>query len=97
MNFLRKLISTCKALSLDCREASCSQSESLDHRLPLAKRVGLWLHLLLCRWCRRYGKQIRFLRVAAHEHPEELEEAAPQKLSSEARDRIKRRLLENND
>jgi hypothetical protein len=97
MNFLRKLISACKALSLDCREASCAQSESLDHPLPFAKRVGLSLHLVLCRWCRRYGKQIRFLRVAAHEHPEEMAEAAPQKLSGEARDRIKRRLFENND
>lgn len=95
MNFLRKLVSGCKALSLDCREASCAQSESLDHPLPLAKRVGLRLHLVLCKWCRRYGKQIRFLREAAHEHPEALAEAAQQKLSAEARDRIKRRLLEN--
>jgi hypothetical protein len=46
--------------------------------------------------CRRYGKQIRFLREAAHEHPEELAKAAPQNLSVEARDRIKRRLSENN-
>ena len=96
MNFWRKLISGCEALCLDCRGASRAQSERLDHPLPRAQRVGLWLHLAICKWCRRYGKQIRFLREAAHEHPEELAKAAPQNLSAEARDRIKRRLSENN-
>jgi hypothetical protein len=79
-------------LALNCREASRAQSEALDHPLPRPTRIGLWLHLLMCKWCRRYGKQIRFLRHAAHEHHGELTEAAPQKLSSDARDRIKKRL-----
>ena len=68
------------------------QSEALDAKLCFSKRIGLSLHLLLCKWCRRYGKQIRFLRQAAHEHPENLSEAVPQKLSAEARERIKQRL-----
>lgn len=66
----------------------------LDHPLPRTRRLGLWLHLLGCKWCRRYGKQIRFLRKAAHEYQEQLTEAAPQKLSSEEREQIKRRLRE---
>ena len=64
----------------------------LDHPLSPAKRLGLWLHLLICKWCRRYGKQIRFLREAAHEHGEELTAPAPQQLSPGARERIKRKL-----
>jgi len=56
------------------------------------RRVGLWLHLLICKWCRRYGKQIRFLHNAAHSHPEALTEAITQKLSLEAKERIKRRM-----
>jgi predicted AAA+ superfamily ATPase len=75
-----------------CRDASRLQSEALDKKLSLSKRFGLSLHLMICKWCRRYGKQIRFLRDAAHEHPENLSEAVPQKLSSEARERIKQRL-----
>jgi hypothetical protein len=47
---------------------------------------------MICKWCRRYGKQVRFLRHAAHEHPESLSDATPQKLSAEARERIKQRL-----
>jgi hypothetical protein len=79
-------------LSPTCRDASRLQSEALDTKLSLSKRFGLSLHLLICKWCRRYGKQVRFLREAAHEHPENLAEAVPQKLSAEARERIKQRL-----
>jgi hypothetical protein len=75
-----------------CREASRLQSEALDKNLSFSKRFGLSLHLLVCKWCRRYGKQVRFLREAAHEHPEDLAEAVPQKLSPDARERIKQRL-----
>lgn len=96
MNFFPKLKSDCAQLSLNCREASRAQSEQLDHPLPRATRIGLWLHLIICKWCRRYGKQIRFLRETAHEHPGELTEAAPQQLSAPARERIKERLRQGN-
>jgi hypothetical protein len=96
MNFLSKTTAALKAglrsLSPTCRDASRFQSETLDHQLPPAKRTGLWLHLLICKWCRRYGRQIRFLRHAAQANPDELTEADPQKLSGEARERIKQRL-----
>jgi len=67
----------------------------LARNLPLRRRFGLRFHLLLCKWCRRYGKQITFLRNAAHEHPDEMAEPVPQKLSDEARERIKQRLGEH--
>ena len=80
------------SLSPTCREASRLQSEALEHPLPPVRRLGLWLHLLICKWCRRYGRQVRFLRQAAHEHPDESIGACPQKLSSEARARIIKQL-----
>jgi hypothetical protein len=80
------------AFNPTCRDASRLQSEALDTKLGFSKRLGLSLHLMICKWCRRYGKQIRFLRQSAHEHPESLSEAVPQKLSPEARERIKQRL-----
>jgi hypothetical protein len=80
------------ALSPNCREAARLQSEALDKKLSFSKRVGLALHLMICKWCRRYGKQIRFLRSAAEQCPEHLTEAVPQKLSAEARERIRERL-----
>src|SRR5438128_5853316 len=81
-----------RTLMPTCRQVARLQSDALDRRLSLSKRFGLRLHLLLCKWCRRYGKQIRFLRCAAHEHPENLTEATPRTLSPEARERLKRSL-----
>ena len=92
MNFLEKIKSGCADLSPSCRDAIRAQSDALDRPLPPAKGLGLWLHLILCKWCRRYGKQIQFLHTAAHEHPDALTESLPEKLSGDARERIKRRL-----
>ena len=96
MNWLTSMLKSLSRgigeLSPSCHEATRLQSEAMDRRLPLRKRVGLRIHLILCRWCRRYGKQIRFLRQAAYEHSDELVEAVPQRLSAEARERIKRKV-----
>jgi len=91
------LIAGMQILIPSCREALRLQSEAIERPLPPARRPGLWLHLLLCKWCRYYGQQIRFLRHAAHEHPDELTQAAPQKLSPEARERIRQKLRANQD
>jgi hypothetical protein len=77
---------------LNCRQAVRAQSEALDQPLSPARRFGLWLHLLLCRWCRRYGRQIRFLRDAARDYPDVFSTADSPALSPAARDRIKQRL-----
>lgn len=82
----------CAELSPGCREAARLQSLALDGALTRRQRFGLRVHLLLCKWCRRYGKQIGFLRQAAHKHCEDEVETSPQKLSEAARERIKRKL-----
>ncbi|MCI0533881.1 MAG: hypothetical protein L0Z50_01495 [Verrucomicrobiales bacterium] len=96
MHFLKAMASALsrgfRTLMPTCREASRLQSQALDQPLSLPKRVGLRLHLLVCKWCRRYGRQIRFLRAAAHDHHDELTEGIPRTLSPEARERLKRSL-----
>jgi hypothetical protein len=81
------------ALMPNCREAIRLQSDALERALPFSQRVGLRIHLWLCVWCRRYGRQIRFLRRIAkecdHDH------ASAQVLPAEARTRIKRTLKTN--
>jgi hypothetical protein len=88
-SFLKTLVRGFAALSPNCQEAVRLQSEALDHPLSSMERLGLRLHLVLCKWCRRYGKQIRLLRDAAHEHPEQLADAVPQELSAAAKERIR--------
>jgi hypothetical protein len=94
MQFLKRLASALKTgfrtFMPTCRQVSRLHSDALDQPLSLPQRFGLRLHLLVCSWCRRYGKQIRFLRQAVHEHPDEVNEATPGTLSPEARERLKR-------
>ncbi len=101
MNWLTNIAKTLTRglteLSPNCKAVTRLQSEALDRKPPLRQRFGLRAHLLLCKWCRRYGKQIAFLRSAAHEHPDEMAEPVPQKLSDEARERIKQRLHTNKE
>lgn len=96
MQFLRRLAATLKSgfrvFMPTCRDVSRLQSDALDQPLSPPRRIGLRLHLLACKWCRRYGRQIRFLRRAANERSEQLAEAAPRTLSPEARERLKRTL-----
>jgi len=101
MQLLKSLISSiktgCRTFWPTCRQVSRLQSGALDQPLSLPQRFGLRLHLLVCSWCRRYGKQIRFLRRAAHEHSEELIDATPRKLSPEARERLRRSLSDKSE
>ncbi len=91
-NLFSALKSGFSALLPTCRDAGRLQSEAIDTKLCFSKRAGLRLHLLICKWCRRYGKQVDFLHQAASEHADHLTEAVPGQLSPEARERITRRL-----
>lgn len=87
MNWLTKTI---RALSPNCKEAIRLQSEALDRPQPPLRRIGLRIHLALCVWCSRYGKQIKFLRTAAQHC--DYDHEPKQTLPPDARERIKRAL-----
>ena len=82
------------ALSPNCKEASRLQSAALHEPLPFSRRLGLRLHLRLCNWCRRYGKNIRFLRDVT-EHSAEHD--CTSVLTQDARERMKRKLLDKSN
>jgi len=90
----QNLVSGIRTLSPNCREATRLQSEAMDRPLSLLHRIGLRIHLFLCQWCRRYGKQLRLLRQAVRMNPDQVNEAAPKGLSPDARERLKRSLLD---
>jgi len=101
MNWLIKILKSLgrgmAELSPSCREAVRLQSEAMDRPLPLRQRLGLTIHLLLCKWCRRYGRQLGFLRSVAHEHEKHDESLSRQTLRSEAKERLKQRLRSEKD
>jgi hypothetical protein len=92
MKWLRNLVGALGLLSPTCRQATRLQSEARDRRLSFFEKLGLRLHLFLCKWCRRYGKQLEFLRSAARECEPDESRQAPQGLPPEARERIKEKL-----
>jgi hypothetical protein len=89
---MKTLAKAIAVLSPTCKEASRLQSKALDGKLSLMQRIGLQIHLCLCKWCRRYGKQIGFLHDAAREHPDEFSQPLSRTLSQDARERMKQRL-----
>jgi len=91
---LKNLMQRLADLSPSCRQATRLQSAALDGKLSTSQKLGLRIHLCLCKWCRRYGSQIQFLRTASQHEPKPEESLPPRTLSPEARDRIRQRLAE---
>lgn len=90
---IRVLAKGMRVLSPNCRQASRLQSDALDRPLSTPQHIGLRIHLLLCRWCRRYGAQLRFLRQASRKNPDGGPSSSPgSTLPPEARARMKRML-----
>ena len=76
---------------LSCKETSRLLSESRERPLPLRTRIGLKLHLMMCRLCRRSVRQIAAIEAAARAFGRRAEESPPESLGSlcpEARERI---------
>ena len=79
-----------------CKEVTRMVSESLDRKLPLYQRIGVRIHLLMCKFCSRFKKQLLFLRETIRLHVERGEDTElSTKLPPEARERI-RKSIQNN-
>lgn len=50
-----------------CREISRAVASDALEGAPMRRRLGVRMHLLMCRHCRRYARQIRALGRAARE------------------------------
>jgi hypothetical protein len=79
---------------LNCRQVTRLVSQAMDAKLPWHHRVAVRIHLLYCVWCRRYASQIQFLRKATRELAGGTNQAGAEKLSSDAREQIRQRLVE---
>lgn len=49
---------------LSCKQASQFISASLDRPLTLRERIVLRLHLIICKYCKRFSQQLQTMRVA---------------------------------
>jgi len=79
---------------LNCREVSRLVSQAMDVRLSWSQRLGVWVHLLYCVWCRRYAAQVQFLRRATKDLAAQSLDTPDQKLSDEAKAQMRQKLTE---
>lgn len=51
-------------MMLSCKDVSQIISQSLDRPLTMRERFALKLHLLICKYCKRFSQQLQTIRVA---------------------------------
>jgi len=79
--------------SINCKQAAALISLRLEGELPLRERLLLGLHLCVCKLCRRFQRQLLFLRRVMRPYARHhVNEVAAPSLSDEARERIRRAL-----
>jgi hypothetical protein len=64
----------------------------MDKELSLIMRIKLRVHYLMCSFCERYAKQLKYMSTVAREFPEKIGEVSDAKLAPEAKERLKEAL-----
>jgi predicted anti-sigma-YlaC factor YlaD len=82
-----------RVLRMPCREYAALVSRELDGPLPLLSLAALRTHLLVCRSCRNFARQIRFLHTAVRRLPER-GPASDEGMPEEVRGRLRARMNE---
>lgn len=53
---------------LTCRQATQLLSEQQDRQLVFKEQSALQLHVMMCRSCRRFGKQMKSLSLLSKQY-----------------------------
>jgi hypothetical protein len=84
-------------LKITCEDTSPLISESMDHSLPLTKRMRLWAHLAMCGMCKSCLDQMNTIRSLARSLGNESSDSvSSQGLSVEAKEKIKQAMKSPN-
>jgi hypothetical protein len=80
-----------------CQQTVETISQSMERPLAFGERFKLKLHVWICVWCQWYMEHLQLIRdtsrAQANEAPDRMTSAT---LSNEARERIRRRLTNQN-
>ena len=80
-----------------CQQTVEKISQSMERPLTLRERINLKLHLWICAWCQWYLEHLQLIRETARARADEQPEVIGSgNLSNEARERIRRRLTNQN-
>jgi len=76
-----------------CNDVSQKVSQSMDATLPVHQSIAVWVHLMMCRYCYRFKKQLMMLRNMSRKIERYPTNVQPKEtLSLETKERIKKRL-----
>ena len=81
-------------MNITCKTSAVRTSELRDKQLRGIRKLELWYHILICRFCRIYNRQIKKLGRISRLVGEASEtgDAGRLKLSEATKDRIKKNL-----
>ena len=80
-----------------CQQTVEKISQSMERSLSLRERINLKLHLGICAWCQWYMEHLQVIRDASRAQAEKAPDMMTgATLSNEARERIRRRLTNQN-
>ena len=75
-----------------CPEVIRILSLGMEKELPLLTRMKLRIHFLMCSFCQRYMKQLKYIRQVSREFPDKIGEISDATLPAEAKQRLKEAL-----
>lgn len=87
------LNSAMNSAMLSCRKAAEYSSQAMDSDLGFAEKVRLWMHLRMCKWCRRNEQQLATIRKVISRWaivPENLESDSLTTLDATAREKMEK-------
>ena len=81
---------------MNCKEATELASNRLDRELNLTERIGLKIHLFICKYCRRYSKHLGFIKQTVSKLDAYIEARQDIQLSDAAKEKIKKVIMKEN-
>ena len=73
-----------------CKDVSQKFSESMDRKLPFHERMFIRFHILMCKYCSRFRRQLLLLReLSRSDKIDRISQDIAAGLSLDARERIK--------
>ncbi len=75
-----------KILTLPCEEAARIMSDGMDRALTRVERIALRAHLISCRSCKRFRKQLTVIDAAAKATSEEMPDDVRERIRSNVKD-----------
>ena len=77
---------------INCKEASQLASDEQDRPLSLAEKINAYIHLLICKHCANFNKQLKFMRKATTSANNKVSMKPDIGMSNNTRERIRQQL-----